>query len=95
MRRAAKLAVAVLTVAGVLFLFGFPVRTLLQQRHQMSVTERRSAEIGAENAKLQKTAALLQTNSEIEKLARSKYGLVKPGEHAYVVVPPTASAPTP
>ncbi len=34
----------------------------------------------------------LRTDSEIEKLAREKYGLVKPGERAFVILPaPTTS----
>jgi cell division protein FtsB len=86
-RRAVKLVVAAITVAGVLFLFGFPVRTWFQQRQQMSVDHRRAAELAAENAKLAGRVAQLHTKSEIEEIARSQYGLVMPGEHAYVILP--------
>lgn len=88
MRRAAKLAVAVVTIAGVLFLFGFPVRTLLQQQQQISVAQRRSAGLAAENAKLAERIAQLDTSAQIRQIARSQYGLVQPGDHAYVILPP-------
>lgn len=95
MRRVVKLGIAVLVLAGVTFLFGFPVRTLLQQQKQMAANQHRSSVLGTENAKLTQRAAQLQTNAEIEQIARSQYGLVKPGEHSYVVLPPTASGSAP
>ena len=93
-RRAVKVLLAVVVVAAVLFLFGFPVRTLLQQRHQTSVAETRSRELAAENAKLTQRAAQLQTSAEIEQIARQEYGLVLPGQSAYAILPPEAAATT-
>jgi cell division protein FtsB len=95
LRRAVRLAVAVITVAGVLFLFGFPVRTWLQQQHQMSADQRRVAALKAENAKLSARIAQLHNTAQIERIARSQYGLVLPGQHAYVVVPASARLPAP
>ncbi len=95
MRRAVRLAVAAITVAGVLFLFGFPVRTWVQQEHQMSADQRRVAVLEAENAKLATRIAQLRNTAQIEHIARSQYGLVAPGQHAYVIVPAPSRAPAP
>lgn len=92
MRRAAKVLLVAVTVAGLLFLFGFPVRTLLAQHRQAAVAQRRVKELSAENAKLAQRAAQLQTTSEIRHIARQEFGLVMPGEHAYAIVPPVAPA---
>lgn len=94
MRRAVKVLLAVVALAGVLFLFGFPVRTLLQQRQQTSLAQLRNRDLSSENAKLAARAALLQTNAEIEQIARQQYGLVDPGDHAYVILPPVAPVTT-
>ena len=49
-----------------------------------------------ENARLARESKRLSTDSEIERLAREKYGLVKPGERPYVILPaPTSSTPPP
>jgi hypothetical protein len=42
----------------------------------------------AENAELAADVEALQTDSEIERLAREKLGYVRPGETAYVVLDP-------
>lgn len=93
MRRATKAVVAVVTVTGLVFVFGFPVRTLLAQSHQTTVAQTRVKDLSAENAKLAQRAAQLKTDAEIRQIARQDYGLVMPGEHAYAIVPP-ATPPT-
>ena len=95
MRRAVRVLLAMVTVAAVLFLFAFPVRTLIDQRHQTAQAERQAKGLAAENAKLSQEATQLQTNSEIEQLARQRYGLVEPGDKAYTVLPalPTTTIP--
>jgi cell division protein FtsB len=91
MRRAVRVLLAVVTVAAVLFLFVFPVRTLIDQRNQTAQAQRQIKGLAAVNAQLSKQAAQLQTNADIEALARQRYGLVLPGDHAYTLLP---SAPT-
>jgi hypothetical protein len=52
--------------------------------------------LSAENAKLDQRRQQLQTDAEIERLAREQYGLVKPGEEAFAILPPKpALTPTP
>ncbi|MDQ1414497.1 MAG: hypothetical protein QOF81_110 [Acidimicrobiaceae bacterium] len=90
------LVVGSIALAAVLFLFVLPSRTYLAQRHSLSAAETRVKVFTDENAKLAATAERLQTDAEIERLAREQYGLVKPGEKAYVIVPPSGGTkPTP
>ena len=50
----------------------------------------------SENARLARESKRLSTDSEIERLAREKYGLVKPGERPFVILPaPTTSTAPP
>jgi cell division protein FtsL len=92
MRRAVRVLLAVVIVAAVLFLFVFPVRTLIDQRNQTGLAERRVKVLSAENAQLARQAKQLQTDSEIEQIARQRFGLILPGDHAYTVLPPTQGA---
>jgi hypothetical protein len=51
----------------------------------------------AQNQQLLERTEKLQTDAEIERLARRDYNLVRPGEEVYAVVPSptTTTAPTP
>jgi len=92
------LVVGSIAVAAVLFLFVLPSRTYLAQRHSLAAAETQLQVFRAQNAKLAAEAAQLQTNADIERIARQDYGLVKPGEKAYVIEPSPASpaaAPAP
>jgi hypothetical protein len=54
----------------------------------------RLSQLEDENAALQADVDALNTDAEIEKLAREKLGYVRPGETAYVVLdPPGAGRP--
>jgi cell division protein FtsB len=96
MRGRAGPAFAAVALAGVMALAVFPARALLAQRHDRSRLAAKEAELGAQNAALQDRAAQLQTDAEIERLAR-RYNLVKPGEETYFILPrpdaPAAAAP--
>ena len=94
--RVLGLVVASIALAAAVFLFILPTRTYLAQRHSLSAAETRLRVFGDQNAQLAASATRLQTDAEIERVARENYGLVKPGEKAYLMVPPprtTASAP--
>lgn len=86
-RVAVPILVAVLT-CGVLFLGVFPTRTYLNQRQATAEAEVRLAELQAANVVAQERVATLQTDAEIERIARDQYGLAKPGEEVYRVLPP-------
>lgn len=91
MRRAVRLLLVAVAVAAILLLFILPGRTFLSQAHSLAATQRQVNDLTAENAKLRAEARDLQSNAEIEQIAREEYGLVMPGEKAYAVIP---AAPT-
>jgi cell division protein FtsB len=94
-RRILGLVLAAVVLSGLLFLFVLPGRTYLSQRANLSAATSRLKVLGAESAKLEARIKQLQTDAEIERLARQRYGLVKPGEQAYAILPPQQAAPPP
>ena len=86
-------------VVGVLFLFVFPARTYLAQRQDLAAASARVQILSTENKNLTDQAAKLHNDAEIERLARDRYGLVRPGEEAYAILPspppPTTVPPAP
>jgi cell division protein FtsL len=89
-RFARRLAVPLLIVVlscGVLFLGVFPTRTYLNQRRATAAAESQLSQLQASNAEMQQRADTLQTDAEIERIAREQYGLAKPGEEVYHVLP--------
>lgn len=89
-------ALVVFLVAGV-----FPTRTYLHQRDEIASAEDKVAVLSTENAKLAAQVDRLHTDSEVERLAREQYNLVRPGEEAYAILPgpadpePDGAAPAP
>ena len=77
---------------GILFAGVFPTRTYLAQRAATARAEEKLDVLGEQNAELERRARDLQRDSEIERLAREQYNLVKPGEEAYAVLPPPLAA---
>lgn len=84
--------VAVLLVAAV---FGSmavqPTRQLLEQRTRMAGLTAELAELQATNQALARRIARLKDPAYIERRARAEIGLVRPGERAFVVMPPSRS----
>jgi cell division protein FtsB len=88
---ARRLAWPVLITVVIAAVFGFgvvPARSYLDRRQQVAAAEERLAEIEQVNADARARRDKLQTEAEIERLARERYGLVKRGEEAYKIVPP-------
>jgi len=85
-RLLAPAVLAVLTI-GVLMLGAFPTRTLLDQRHTASSAEARLQELEAANASAREEADALRTDAVVEQIARKEYGLAKPGEEPYHILP--------
>lgn len=77
---------AVLTIAA-LAAWVFPTRTWLDQRAALAETRVELHELRAERAALEQRVAELDSDEQIERIARSEYGLVMPGEEAYAVLP--------
>lgn len=93
-RRAVKYGLAALVLIGAALMFMNPVRTVIDQGHQISSAHRQIQGLNAENAQLQQEIGALQTPADIEQIARQDYGLVQPGEQAYGVIP-AAGGPNP
>ena len=87
MRRHPWLVVSLLAVGGVLLLGAFPTRAYLDQVHQREELAVRVHTLGAANEALRAQADRLQTDEAIERLARERYQLVRPGEEAYAILP--------
>lgn len=65
-----------------------PYRQILDSQRQVNSAQAQLASLETENALLSADVAALETDEEIEKLAREKLGYVRPGETAYVVLDP-------
>jgi cell division protein FtsB len=92
-RRHPWLAVALLALLGVVGLGAFPARAYFDQVHQREELARQVDELARDNAELDQEKARLGTDEAIERLARERYQLVRPGEEAYVILP--SGEPTP
>jgi cell division protein FtsB len=91
MRRRWLLVGGLATVA-VLFVAVFPARTYLDQRHQRNEVVAQLKTTDAKNKALEQRIRTLNTDAEVERLAREQYNLVRPGEEAYAILP-TRQAP--
>jgi cell division protein FtsL len=80
---------------GLLFAFVYPTRTFLDQRNQMNRAQQQLSVLEEQNAKLAAESKKLSSDAEIERLARQRYGLVKAGERAFVIVPTPTTTTTP
>ena len=82
-RPSMRLALFLVVLVGLLFVFVFPTRTFLDQR-----SETNKARAPARRSCRRRTRSWhgeskrLSTDAEIERLAREQYGLVQPGEQA-------------
>jgi hypothetical protein len=81
-------------VVGVLLVGVFPTRTYLAQRAAISRASEQLDVLQQQNATLEERADLLTSDAEIERLARERYNLVRPGEEAYAVLPPAGMTTT-
>ena len=79
---------------AVLLLGVFPTRSYLHQRESIDREKEKLAVLSRENARLAAKVQELQTDAEVERLAREQYNLVKPGEEAYAILPAPHEAET-
>lgn len=99
MRRGSRVAVlaviGVVVVAAVLLTNVLPIRSLMAEERRVDQAREQLTAIKNENAKLQAQADYLSSDAGVEMVARRDFGLVKPGETAYVVVDPSDKGFTP
>jgi cell division protein FtsB len=93
-RPGAALTTLLFLILGAAFLTQVvPYRQILDSQRQVNSARAELASLEEENERLAADVNALQTDEEIEKLAREKLGYVRPGETAYVVLdPPTTAA---
>lgn len=65
-----------------------PYGQIVDANHRVTEARERLVTLRTQNEALQADVAALQTDAEVEKLAREKLGYVRPGEIAYVVLDP-------
>ncbi|MDH3605683.1 MAG: septum formation initiator family protein [Acidimicrobiia bacterium] len=86
-RRIPMLATTLVFFLAVMLVGLVPFRQILTQREAVSDAEDRLVALEHANAQLADELAALETPVEVERRAREDFGLVRPGEVAYIVVP--------
>jgi cell division protein FtsB len=88
--------IALLTVFSVafLFVFVFPTSSYLAQARQVNKARHDLSVLRAQNRTLSDEAAKLQTNAEVERIARERYNMALPGERLFSIVPTPAPTTT-
>jgi cell division protein FtsL len=72
----------------------FPFRQIIAQQRSVDLAEAQLDALVQENRKLEQEIAALHSAEEVERLAREHFGLVMPGDIAYVAIVPEGSIPT-
>lgn len=94
LRKAVWPVIVLVVLVGVLFVAVFPTRTWWAQRAEMTGASQQLAVLEEQNTLLEQRVGALQSDDEIERLAREQYNLVRPGEEAYALLPaPSSSSP--
>jgi cell division protein FtsB len=83
-----------LALVGFLFAFVYPTRTYLSQREQIQRANDRLDVLRQQTTALERDTEQLRGDAEVERIAREQYGLVRPGETPYVIVPPETTPTT-
>ena len=83
----ARIVVAFVIFIGILFGAVYPTRTYLAQQRDLRAVHHRLELFKQQNGRLEAEAKRLESDEEIERIARARFNLVKPGEEAYAIVP--------
>ncbi len=91
-----KARIALASVLFIGFLFGavFPTKTYLAQRREIAAAAERLELFQEQNGRMQAEVDRLGRDEEIERLARERFNLVRPGEEAYAILPAPEPPPT-
>jgi cell division protein FtsB len=82
------LALSALVLLVVAALGLLPYRQVLARDRAVELSQEKLSALQEENLRLEQLAAVLQTDQEVERLAREQFGLVMPGEVGYAAVVP-------
>ena len=83
------------TLALMAWAFYTPLRLSYQESREQARLEAELAALKERNEQLAAQVDRLQTPEGVEEVARENLGMVKEGEHAYVVLDPSADTTTP
>ena len=86
-RRIPMVATTLVFFLAVMLVGLVPFKQILSQREAVADAEDRLTTLVSANEHLEYEIAALETPVEIERRAREDFGLVRPGEIAYIVVP--------
>ena len=86
----ARIVVAFVIFIGILFGAVYPTRTYLAQQRDLRAAHQKLALFKQQNGHLEAEAKRLESDAEIERIARARFNLVKPGDPA-----PPAATPAP
>lgn len=84
---AARAVLGVVILA--IFVFGvFPTGSYVDQRSELNDAEQELVELQAENEQLEQRVERLESDDAIENKARADYGLERPEDESYLILPP-------
>jgi len=88
MTKAAARAVIGIVILAV-FVFGvFPTGSYVDQRNELRDAERELADLQEANAELVARVRRLESDEEIERVAREEFDMQLPDEESYLILPP-------
>ena len=71
------------------FVFGvFPTGSYVDQRNELERTVDQLEQLEADNEVLQSRVERLESDEEIERVARQEFDMVLPDEESYLILPP-------
>jgi len=82
-----QIVLGVVVLVGLAFVFVFPTSSWWEQRQEIRRAEQRVELLRSERENLERERDRLSSDEQIERLARERFNLVKPGETAWAVVP--------
>lgn len=91
-RRSRTLLGSAALFALIVLATSFPVSSLLSQRGQLTADAGQLATLRQQDAALTRQVAQLRKPSTIDGLARTDFGLVRPGQKAYTILPPSSGS---
>ena len=84
-RRGSFFAVVLLVGLAIVLAGVFPFRQLIAQERLVDNTRTELETLVADNERLQAQIDAVQSEAELERIAREQYGMARPGETIYVV----------
>ncbi|MGD0742789.1 MAG: septum formation initiator family protein [Acidimicrobiales bacterium] len=87
LRRARLVVAGAVLVAVAVVATGFPGATIVRQRDALAAVGRQLSAVEAHNTEVRARIASMKQDSTIEAIAREEYGLVRPGQRSYVILP--------